>query len=66
MAIIVNGEIKEMTGKLTVEKLLANHDLKPELTVVQINHEIVPKEKYGEHVISDGDAVELIKFMAGG
>ncbi|MBU0501796.1 MAG: sulfur carrier protein ThiS [bacterium] len=66
MAIRVNGELKEMTGKITVAKLLENHGFKPELTVVQINHEIVPKEKYDEHIIDDGDEVELIKFMAGG
>lgn len=66
MAIRVNGELKEMTGVITVAHLLQNHDLKPELTVVQINHEIVPKEKYNDLVINDGDAIELIKFMAGG
>ena len=66
MAITVNGEIKEMTGELTVAKLLANHNLKPGLTVVQINKKIIPKEKYSEHIINDGDEVELIKFMAGG
>ncbi|MFH1362305.1 MAG: sulfur carrier protein ThiS [bacterium] len=66
MAIIVNGELKEMTGEITVAKLLKNHDLKPELTVVQINKEIVPKEKYNKHIVNDGDEVELIKFMAGG
>ncbi|PIS29567.1 thiamine biosynthesis protein ThiS [Candidatus Saganbacteria bacterium CG08_land_8_20_14_0_20_45_16] len=58
MAITVNGEKKELIGKLTVAKLLEAHQLRPELTVVQLNEGIVPKGEYAGQLISDGDRID--------
>ena len=66
MQVILNGEKKDIQEETTVEQLLKEHNLKPELIVVQINNEIIARDKYKEHVFQVADQVELIKFMAGG
>ena len=34
--------------------------------VVELNEVIVPKARYGETVLRDGDQVEIVCFMGGG
>ena len=34
--------------------------------VVELNEAIVPKARYGETVLHDGDQVEIVCFMGGG
>lgn len=33
---------------------------------VECNEVIVPKDKYGETIISDGDTIEIVSFVGGG
>ncbi|MBR4626989.1 MAG: sulfur carrier protein ThiS [Ruminococcus sp.] len=61
----VNGEMLDMNGK-TVAELLIAMDTDSRRVAVELNEEIVPKAKYGETVLSDGDTVEVVRFVGGG
>ncbi|MBQ7477688.1 MAG: sulfur carrier protein ThiS [Selenomonadaceae bacterium] len=61
----INGQETDAAGKSISEYLLsANYE--PRQIVVEINEEIIAKERYGETLLKDGDVVEIISFMGGG
>ena len=60
-----NGVELDIAGKTVSEYLTAaNYD--PKRIVVERNCDIVPKERYGEIVLQDGDVLEIISFVGGG
>ncbi|MBQ2725432.1 MAG: sulfur carrier protein ThiS [Clostridia bacterium] len=61
----INGCELDIAGKTLAEYLaVANYD--PKRIAVERNGEIVPKAKYGETVLEDGDNVEIVRFVGGG
>lgn len=61
----VNGESMDIAGKCVAEYLAAaNYD--PKRVAVERNGDIVPKAKYGETLLRDGDCVEVVSFVGGG
>ena len=61
----INGEELNIAGKTLAEYLSsANYD--PKRIAVERNGDIVPKAKYGETVLQDGDNVEVVSFVGGG
>lgn len=66
----VNGIDIETDGKSFVGKSVAeylsttNFDCKR--IAVERNGEIVPKAKYGETLLAEGDSLEVVSFVGGG
>lgn len=64
--IFVNGnEAAEFIGKNVLE-MLEKCEFKLARIAVELNGEILPKAKYGETKLADGDLVEVVTFVAGG
>ncbi|WP_297955499.1 sulfur carrier protein ThiS [uncultured Ruminococcus sp.] len=61
----INGELLEKDGK-TVAEMLADMDISGQRVAVEINEEIVPKARYDETILKDGDSVEVVRFVGGG
>ena len=61
----VNGEKLDIDG-WTVAEYLETCDYNLKRIAVEINGEIVPKSKYGETALADGDSVEVVSFVGGG
>ncbi len=62
----VNGKTRAGRDGLTVTGLLADLQIHPQRVAVQVNGEILRRERFPEVVLKDGDTVEIITFMAGG
>ena len=61
----VNENFVDAAGKTLAEYLGAtSYDLKR--IAVEINGQIVPKAKYAETLLKDGDVVEVVSFVGGG
>jgi len=61
----INGEELNIAGKTITEYLAAtNYD--PKRIAVERNGDIVPKAKYSETVLQDGDSLEIVSFVGGG
>lgn len=61
----INGTALDVAGKTLAEYLSSTgYDLK--FIAVERNEDIVPKSKYGEVVLVDGDAIEIVNFVGGG
>jgi len=64
----VNGQYCEFEKPLNVLELIEffGVKLRPVGLAVAINEDIVPKSKYQEVFIKDGDSVEIIELVGGG
>ena len=66
MTITLNGEKKEVPGGITVLGLLEFLKIQRQRVAVELNMEIVRKDKYETTAIKDGDSLEVVSFMGGG
>jgi thiamine biosynthesis protein ThiS len=66
LALMVNGEARQVPSPATVADLLRYLNLDPRTVVVELNREIVRRPRLGETALSDGDTVELVHFVGGG
>jgi len=66
MKVVVNGEEKDISEGLTVEGLLNKLGIGKERVALELNLDIVPKSRFAETVLNDGDRVEIVSFVGGG
>lgn len=63
---LLNGEKVTAEVGVTVEQLLLIRKIEPSHVVVEVNREIVLREKFATCLISEGDLVEVLHFVGGG
>ena len=61
----INGQAVEAAG-ITIEEYLNKENFNVRTVAVEVNEEIVPKNKFAETILKEGDVVEIISFMGGG
>jgi thiamine biosynthesis protein ThiS len=66
LEILVNGELRRVPAPATASDLLRQLGLDPRAVVVELNREIVRRNRLEEIALADGDAVELVHFVGGG
>ena len=71
MKLVINGDVQEFSvlpegGVLTVVDLLERLDLGNRRVAVECNRRIVPRATHGQHVLNDGDVIEVVQFVGGG
>jgi len=66
MDIRLNGEELAIEAGSTVTALLEQQGLTGRRVAVEVNGEIVPRGRHDSHVISEGDAVEIVHALGGG
>jgi len=64
--ITVNGERREVPDGLTVRALVEHLGLAEGPVAVEVNREVVPRARHGEHPVAPGDVVEIVHFVGGG
>lgn len=62
----LNGKDRELEPGHTLTTLLASLDLHPRMVVVELNREIVDRERFDEVGVAEGDTIELVHFVGGG
>lgn len=66
MQILFNGESRDITPDATIAELLAHFQLTPKLVAVEVNRDVVPRSRHGEHRLQAGDEVEVVTLVGGG
>ena len=66
MELKVNGESQTLSSPMRLSEFLEKHELKERLVVVELNREIIPRPRYSETVLREGDEIEIVQMMAGG
>lgn len=66
IALTVNGKPRELEAERPIPDLLATLGVNPKLVAVAVNGEVVPKRRWPETVLRDGDEVEIVRMVGGG
>jgi len=66
MELIVNGKRLEAAEGASLTALLIQLSIDPLRVAVQLNLEIIKRERYEKTALKAGDRLEIISFMAGG
>ncbi|MFM1921765.1 MAG: sulfur carrier protein ThiS [Candidatus Hydrogenedentota bacterium] len=66
MRVIVNGEERSIDEGSTLDALVTTLGLNAGPIVVQRNDEIIEKSRLDQVSLSDGDRIELVRFVGGG
>jgi sulfur carrier protein len=69
LTVVLNGQLKSFTGldaAASVERLVTELGLKGDRVAVEHNGEIVPRSRWAETSLSEGDRLEVVHFVGGG
>jgi thiamine biosynthesis protein ThiS len=66
IAVVVNGEERQLPAGTTVLGLVQLLGLGERKVAVERNREVVPRARHADCVLADGDKVELVTFVGGG
>jgi sulfur carrier protein len=66
MKITCNGETKEINPNTTLVSFIRDMDLNPDTVVAECDGRIIKRDEYDTLVLSDGNVLELIRFVGGG
>jgi thiamine biosynthesis protein ThiS len=66
MKLQINGEKREFDSPTTLTALLEGLGMKAGRVAVELNRNIVPRERWAETELSDGDRLEIVHFVGGG
>jgi thiamine biosynthesis protein ThiS len=62
----LNGKLREVAQDITIHQLLDSLKLHPLRVAVQVNEDIIKRDRYEEVILKSGDTVEVLTIMAGG
>jgi thiamine biosynthesis protein ThiS len=66
MKLTVNGEDREFSSKLTVASLLVQLGMKSDRVAVELNRDLLPRDRWNSTTLSDNDKLEIVHFVGGG
>ena len=64
--ILVNGEEKSFENNCNVQQVLKAMGVPEHIVIVERNLKIVPRDRYGDEPVEEGDKLELVRLMGGG
>jgi thiamine biosynthesis protein ThiS len=66
MTLTINGEDRKFTSISTISSLLDQLGMKPDRVAVELNRELMPRDRWVTTQLSDGDKLEIVHFVGGG
>ena len=66
MQLIINGEAREFAGEMTLSALVEQLGMTAGRVAVELNRDIVPRERWAATTLHDGDRLEVVHFVGGG
>ena len=66
MKVSVNGKLHDLAEGTTLAQLIEQLALKTDRIATERNLDVVPKAKYAETRLADGDKLEIVTFVGGG
>lgn len=66
MTLTVNGATQEVSAGTTVRQLLEALGINPLMVAVEVNVDIVARDRYAATVLRERDVVEVVQMVGGG
>ena len=64
--ITLNGEPYDLTGPVTVMKLLSHLKIDPRRVAVELNLVVLKRAAFETSLVREGDQLEIVNFVGGG
>ena len=64
--VIINGEEKQYKDEITLIDMMNELGIADQVMAAAVNMNIVKQALWNEHVLNDGDKIELLDFVGGG
>ncbi len=65
MKLTINGESRVLVAG-TLSGLVEQFGMKPDRVAIELNREIVPRDRWPQTALKDGDQLEIVHFVGGG
>ncbi len=62
----VNGEVKSVADGATLAQLVREPGLERNPIAVELNRQVVPRDRHGEIRLAEGDRLEIVTLVGGG
>ena len=66
MKLLINGQDQEFDSPLSLTSLIEQLGMKTDRVAVELNRDIVARERWPETKLNDGDRLEIVHFVGGG
>ena len=66
MKLTYNDETSEVPEGTTIAQLLDRLRMVPQFVAVEVNYKLVPRSEHAEHVLQEGDRLEIVTLVGGG
>jgi thiamine biosynthesis protein ThiS len=66
MQVTVNGQLRQIADDATVARLLDDLKLTGKPVAVEVNLELVPRQRHAERRLIEGDRLEIVTLVGGG
>ena len=66
MRLHINGEPKDFDSPLTLGVLVETLGMKSDRVAVELNRDIVPRDRWADTHLNEGDRLEIVHFVGGG
>ena len=66
MKVTINGEERTFDPVSTLSDLLTHLGLKPDRVAVELNRELIPRDRWAQTHLAEGDKLEIVHFVGGG
>jgi sulfur carrier protein len=64
--IVVNGKPRQVAAQITIADLLDQLGLAGKHVAVEVNLELVPRQRHAQHRLDGGDRLEIVTLVGGG
>jgi thiamine biosynthesis protein ThiS len=66
MQITVNGQPRQTREATTLSELLGELGLADKPVAVEVNLQLVPRQRHAQHTLAAGDKLEIVTLVGGG
>ncbi len=66
MKLIINGDARDFSEPLSLDALVSQLSMKQDRVAIELNREIVPRDRWPQTSLADGDKLEIVHFVGGG
>jgi sulfur carrier protein len=67
MKLHINGDEKAFdSASLTLASLIESLGMKPDRVAVELNRDIIPRDRWSDTTLNEGDRLEIVHFVGGG
>ena len=66
MLVQINGESREVRDRSTLAELVGELSLAPARIAIELNQQVVRRDKWDQTTLAEGDRIEIVHFVGGG